>query len=470
MMNKTLGNCLRAMGLAALLSLCLSMTVLADTDSADRFPKGTDVNGVLVGGLTVDEAKSKIESSYAADYKLIISENDGKTETLTGPEIGLSAVIPGGLQEILNGQNDTGRQSGPSAGNSYTLPVQASFDEAALKAGIQSLSCVSGDDITVTADAHISPYQADQPFTIIPEVQGNNVDPQKVEAAVKDAAAAGRSTLSLSDSGCYVSVQVTKEDEQLINLCDTMNRCREMTITYTVGDQTVKLNGETICSWLTGTQAGQIMVKPDEAATFVAALAARFDTANSPRVLTTASGREVTLNGSYGWILNQQAETAALIAMIQTGQSQTREPEFAQTAASHTGPDWGNTYVEIDMAEQHVYMYQDGQIVWDAPTVTGNVSKGLTTPEGIYTLNYKEKDRVLRGPKKADGTYEYESHVNYWMPFNGGIGLHDASWRGKFGGSIYRTNGSHGCINLPPSKTKTLYDLVYKGIPILCHN
>ena len=88
--------------------------------------------------------------------------------------------------------------------------------------------------------------------------------------------------------------------------------------------------------------------------------------------------------------------------------------------------------------------------------------------EGLYTLYYKERDRVLRGPKRADGTYSYESPVSYWMPFNGGIGLHDASWRGKFGGEIYKNNGSHGCINIPPKTAAVIYEHVYKGIPILC--
>uniref|UniRef100_UPI003260E847 L,D-transpeptidase n=1 Tax=Clostridium sp. NkU-1 TaxID=1095009 RepID=UPI003260E847 len=111
-----------------------------------------------------------------------------------------------------------------------------------------------------------------------------------------------------------------------------------------------------------------------------------------------------------------------------------------------------------------------GSLVWDSPCVTGNVSKKYTTPEGIFNLYYKETDRVLRGERKADGTYEYESHVNYWMPFNGGIGLHDANWRARFGGDIYQTKGSHGCINLPPDKAKALYGLVYSGIPVICHN
>ena len=125
---------------------------------------------------------------------------------------------------------------------------------------------------------------------------------------------------------------------------------------------------------------------------------------------------------------------------------------FSQQAASHSGADWGNTYAEVDFGAQHVYMYENGALTWDAPCVTGNVSKNYTTPEGIYSLTYKQADRVLRGAKRADGTYEYESHVDYWMPFNGGIGFHDASWRSKFGGTIYQYSGSHGCINLPVDK------------------
>ena len=53
------------------------------------------------------------------------------------------------------------------------------------------------------------------------------------------------------------------------------------------------------------------------------------------------------------------------------------------------------------------------------------------------------------------------------MPFYGGYGFHDASWRSKFGGSIYNYSGSHGCINLPKSKAGTLYDLIDKEVPIV---
>ena len=104
-----------------------------------------------------------------------------------------------------------------------------------------------------------------------------------------------------------------------------------------------------------------------------------------------------------------------------------------------------------------------------AACVTGNLSKDYDTPPGIFPLTYKERDRVLRGAKRADGTYEYESPVSYWMPFNGGIGLHDANWRSSFGGEIYKTSGSHGCVNLPPSAVPALYEMVYKGMPVICY-
>ena len=95
------------------------------------------------------------------------------------------------------------------------------------------------------------------------------------------------------------------------------------------------------------------------------------------------------------------------------------------------------------------------------------MTKDRYTPSGVYLLDYKTTDRDLKGEKLPNGEYSYVSHVDYWMPFYGGYGFHDASWRSKFGGSIYNYSGSHGCINLPKSKAGTLYDLIDKEVPIV---
>ena len=56
------------------------------------------------------------------------------------------------------------------------------------------------------------------------------------------------------------------------------------------------------------------------------------------------------------------------------------------------------------------------------------------------------------------------------MPFNNNVGMHDASWRSEFGRNIYRTNGSHGCINLPYSVAQEIYDYVEKDTPVICYH
>ena len=67
----------------------------------------------------------------------------------------------------------------------------------------------------------------------------------------------------------------------------------------------------------------------------------------------------------------------------------------------------------------------------------------------------------MRGPG-------YASPVKFWVPVKGGIGIHDASWRKEFGGDIYQTAGSHGCINTPKDKMEELYDMRTDRYP--CRN
>ena len=128
------------------------------------------------------------------------------------------------------------------------------------------------------------------------------------------------------------------------------------------------------------------------------------------------------VGGDYGWSINRAKETKALIIAIKEGQTIAKEPAYIQTALSHGNNDIGNTYVEINLTKQHLWFYKNGALIAQGDIVTGNVSSNHKTPEGIYKLKYKQRDAVLRGS-------DYASPVTFWMPFNGGIGIHDASWR-----------------------------------------
>ncbi len=416
-------------GLVAALSLGAPVMALADGD--DTFVPNTSINGVLVSGLTVEEASRKLQDPSA--YQFEILKRDGSKEVILGSEIGYQAVLSGELSSILTKQNDGGRQQGPGAPRQFTAAVTVSYDAAALDARIQSLSVMQNESVTVTQDARISSYEAGQPFRIIPEVQGDDVNREHTAAVIRAAVAAGQMKVDLAAQGCYRTPQVTQKDPALLKLLSIMNRIGDMQIIYDLGEKTAEdgsvipvtetLGGDVMRGWVKGAENGEIQVDQDAAAAWIKDLALRHNTSYTTRKFRTVSGREVDLTGPYGWSLDQKAETDALIGMIRTGQSQTRQPEYASKAVSRMAPEWGNTYVEIDLTGQHVYMIQEGQTVWDAPCVTGNVSKDYTTPPGLYSLAYKQKDKVLRGKKLPDGRYEYESPVDFWMPFNGGIGL-----------------------------------------------
>lgn len=435
------------------------------------FVPGTSVNGLGISNMTIEEAASQISNFYDSEYELKILERGGAYETIDGKEIGFQVTIPTGfLEETLAAQNASGRTFGPDVDHKYKVSMECGYSETALEEKIQNLNCMKHAGSKQTSDAHISEYQEGKRFTVVPEVKGNSADTEKIAELVRAFIKNGTRELDLEAQGCYAEPKVLSSDPRLLAACQKLNQTKAVDITYSFGEETEAcLDWKQIVSWITGAEDGKFLFDGDKVAAYVKQLAEMYDTAGTERVFTTVSGREVLLSGPYGWKIDQQAETDALIRVLQSGESQTRTPVYSSKAVDHEAPEWGTTYAEVDLTGQHVYMVQDGVVVWDAPCVTGNLSKGYGTPAGLYSLTYKDTDCVLRGEKRSDGTYEYESPVSYWMPFNRGIGFHDASWRGSFGGSIYKTSGSHGCINLPPNQAQGLYDRVYKGMPVICY-
>ncbi len=166
--------------------------------------------------------------------------------------------------------------------------------------------------------------------------------------------------------------------------------------------------------------------------------------------------------GNYGYSLDVEAELKQLSTDLKNQKSVKRQPMYKTKESSLKNDGIGNSYVELDISRQKVWVYVDGNLRVETDCVTGCVARGNDTPTGIYFLTYKQKDAILKGAN-------YRSHVNYWMPFNGNIGLHDATWRKTFGGDIYLTNGSHGCVNLPLYKAKEVYGLVDKTMPIIVY-
>lgn len=427
----------------------------------EAFCPNTVINGLDAEGMSVDEVKEQIAASLDT-YEITLSGRGGKKETVSKDDIGLHTVFDGTLEEMMDRQNPY--LWGMSFFNGSTSQVNAmvAYDEDAFAACIDNLDIFDPAQVLPYREAYLSDYIQGKGYEVVPEDPGTAVDKEIFTNALSEAVLSLKPELSLEEAGCYVRSQ-GELPKELVEQRDKMNRFAQMTVTYTFGDQEEVLDGDEIHQWVTFNENDEVTVDEEKVSEYVASLAKKYNTAYSTRKFTTSYGDEVEVSGYYGWRIDQNAEKEALTAIIAAGEDQTREPEYSQTGASHGEKDYGDTYAEVNLTAQHMFLYKDGEVVMESDFVSGNVSRGHTTPPGIFGIAYKQRDAVLKGQG-------YASPVKFWMPFNNGIGFHDASWRGQFGGSIYRTNGSHGCINMPYNEAKTLFENVYAGMPVICYN
>lgn len=128
-------------------------------------------------------------------------------------------------------------------------------------------------------------------------------------------------------------------------------------------------------------------------------------------------------------------------------------------------------YIDVDLNAQFARFFDSkGNVLWESAFVSGDQLAGHQTVTGTYELYAHVPGQVLVGlDYNNDGKPDYESYVNFWMPFYGGYGLHDATWRDDFGGDLYTYNGSHGCINLPYDKAEELYNMTDVGTKVYVH-
>lgn len=426
----------------------------------NRFLNGTTIDHVDVSGMTIPELEEQIQK-----YSLWVIERQGDGTTLEeeirGSDIGISYGSTESLQAILQGQNTY--LWFLKQGAAYETEDFPFYDEAALEERIGALRGFQKEFIKEPTDAYISDYVEGSGFELIAESQGNRLNRNKTAETVKAAVDGMEKQVDLDEAGCYEKPRITLEDARLQETYTRLQNYASVVITYTFGTEKEVLDGNTIVTWIT-MDGAQMTFDRTMAEEYVASLRKKYDTIFRQRKFLTSYGEEITIDkGDYGWWMNTDQETEELIGMLERGESGERVPVYRQKAASYETPDYGNSYVEINLTAQHLFLYQNGECVLESDFVSGNPSRGNETPTGIYGITYKERNVTLKGEN-------YRTPVSYWMPFNNNVGMHDATWRSEFGGNVYQTNGSHGCINLPYSVAQQIYDCVEKDTPVICYH
>ena len=337
-------------------------------------------------------------------------------------------------------------------------------DENAYDETFHSLDAFDAELVTAPVDAWSRYNKETNSYDIVEEIYGNTVKEEEFYQALKEAILRQDGVIDIEKAGCYENPVYKKDSEEILQSNDTLNRYVSSDIIYDFDDRTQELTGKTIHKWLSVTKKFKVRVDEEKAAKYVEKLAEKYDTVGIERHFTSIIGNDVDVEGgTYGWTIDQEAETEKLIKQIKKGKQVKREPEYAHYAKSRKKNDIGDTYVEVDLGSQYMWFYKDGKTLVSTPVVTGNTSLGRGTPTGVYYILYKTTDYTLTGEN-------YASHVDYWLPFtHSGVGIHDASWRNSFGGGIYTYDGSHGCVNTPYNAVRTIYNNIESTYPVVVH-
>ena len=433
----------------------------------------TTINGIDSSNKTAYEVEQEI-AGKKDNYTIQVRARMQDPQAITGKDIDYKYVSSGAVLQLLKTQKSWEWIGSLFETKNYMVQEETFFSREKLEEQVNSLNCAKKENQIAPENAYVSFVNSE--FTIVPETEGNELNTKEAYQMICRAIDNDAAEVNLeSDPKAYKKADVTKESSELQNMVNTYKNLTKANITYTFGDETVTLDGNTIKNWLQFDEKGQLL-QNDEAfrqhvVDYVAQLAADHDTVGTERQFQTTSGRTVYVYGSaYEWKIDQDKEVAQLMQEIQSGTQTTREPVYSMRANAHGINDLGNTYIEVDLTEQYMWYYQNGNIIFQSEIVSGLPSDpDRKTPPGIFTLNSKSSPSVLRGEMTANGTYSYEQPVTYWMPFNGGIGFHDADWQTAFGGSRYQSYGSHGCVNMPVDQAGALFNMLSAGTPVVLH-
>lgn len=420
------------------------------------------LNGKNVSGYSADKVFDNWEDEIG-NYSLKIVESDGTESELMGSDIDMVLQWDDTIARMISKQNGFAWPAKLFNPDQNTSEAIVTFDEDKLDSALDGFPFMDKSKQIDPVDATVSDYDKKDGYTLVESVSGTAIDKPVLRENIEKALYGLADTYQITEGNGYLAPKIENDDEKLLTAIDTMNKYAGSEIDYEIGSEKETLDINTFADWLSVNDNEKVEIDEEKVADYVAELGTKYNTYGKSKQLATSYGTTITMsNCHYGWKIDAETEAAAIVDDIKGGEKVTRDLNYQYTAASHTGNDYGNSYVEINLTAQHLYLYKNGSLVIDSEFVSGNPSKGNATHTGVFGVTYTEKNATLKGQN-------YATPVSFWMPFNGNEGMHDATWRSSFGGSIYKRNGSHGCVNLPYSVAQTIFENVSAGFPVFVY-
>ena len=431
----------------------------------DSFPAFTWVNSIYCTGKTVAEVNEELLLDVKAPVLTII-DKDGNQAQIDLKEAGYYESYENSLTTYVNDMNSLSLFEKLSGERTVFLGPERGWDSEVLYELFCNLPPIKEELERAVAMEIV--FQ-DGEYMLQDDLK-QRLMPELAFGYIQDCIRVGQYQIDLAEGECYSDYPITGNvPEETLKLWEKLDDFLDCGIVYDMGAEEIAIDRKIASGFVSLDAEGDFLMDengeliPDEEAmtAFIDGLAAEYDTVGTELAFEATRGETVMVPyKKYGTKLDRDAEVAYFLEAFKNKVSEVHIPEYEQKGYVRGKDDIGITYIEIDMTEQKMYCYVNGYCEVETDIVTGNMKRGWDTPEGVNYIYAKQKNRILRGA-------DYESYVNYWMPVNGGIGIHDATWRNKFGGEIYKKNGSHGCINTPKADMKTIYELYEVGTPVI---
>lgn len=434
---------------------------------ANHFNSAIKINGIKVGGMTTDQALKKLKTTVLKNEVYVGNQQilDGKDTTMEFTDKDLPAI-----KKLLKRQW-TFLPSSKAKDYPLISSNQDQYRNQTLKKELEEKLLAMNKSLKAPQDAVVRLEQGK--IVVTNSISGEQYD---VAGILKD-----------YEKHEYVSeirlnpvyIQPIKENSEIIkNEQKRMEEFLAHTVDYKVQNKVFTLKTSDLIKNASITRDLKITLNDEgDIKNKIAEINNSQSTLNKDFTFKTHSGSMISVKGKgYGWAIDVDKEVPGIKAAFEKG-------EKSVTAANIYGNGWngegygyqavtnngiGDTYAEVSIAEQRIWLYKNGKLVVTTNVVTGTHSTHHDTSPGVWYILYKQTPAVLTG--RENGKITYQVNVDYWAPFtNDGQGFHDASWRGNWGSKAYLSSGSHGCVNTPPSIMRTVYNNLSTHEPVVVY-
>jgi hypothetical protein len=316
-------------------------------------------------------------------------------------------------------------------------------------------------DLPFEASRNATYIYKDPNFSLEEEFQGTEIDTAMLRIRMMKLIQQKGTAIDLTKADLYLKPKYTKDSEELKTAKKALVESLNAVIKINVESKSFTLDKRTFGPWLSLNAELKVKVDYISIQTYLQKIAKEVEKPLGEVLeeLAKLDPADTTYQEQF-YRMNIPSEIDALIKLITTGKESNKEILLVQRGLPKGIKEGLIDFVEVSITQQKLWLFKGGSLVLETDVVTGNEKLDRNTPIGDYKILFKVRDKVLKGPG-------YESFVSYWMPFYKGYGLHDATWRRRFGASIYQNGGSHGCVNIPPKMAPIVYQNVVIGMPVL---